>query len=86
MDRFLTYRILLQEKRNCLLMQLEEATRLASYLQSQLKRWVTVTLERRVRERHHSLWLVFLVPELGTGSGCKHGVAKQLRRIFQRGC
>lgn len=38
---FLTYRILLQEKRNCLLMQLEEATRLASYLQSQLKRWVT---------------------------------------------
>lgn len=34
------YRILLQEKRNCLLMQLEEATRLTSYLHSQLKRWV----------------------------------------------
>lgn len=32
------YRILLQEKRNCLLMQLEEATRLTSYLHSQLKR------------------------------------------------
>ncbi|XP_036082342.1 protein WWC3 isoform X5 [Rousettus aegyptiacus] len=32
-----TERILLQEKRNCLLLQLEEATRLASYLQSQLK-------------------------------------------------
>ncbi|OBS80351.1 hypothetical protein A6R68_21451, partial [Neotoma lepida] len=32
-----TERILLQEKRNCLLMQLEEATRLTSYLQSQLK-------------------------------------------------
>nr|XP_030707614.1 protein WWC3-like isoform X1 [Globicephala melas] len=36
-----TERILLQEKRNCLLMQLEEATRLTSYLQSQLQRWVT---------------------------------------------
>ncbi|XP_009944175.1 PREDICTED: protein WWC3-like [Leptosomus discolor] len=33
-----TERILLQEKRNCLLMQLEEATRLTSYLHSQLKR------------------------------------------------
>ncbi|XP_022348062.1 protein WWC3-like [Enhydra lutris kenyoni] len=32
-----TERILLQEKKNCLLMQLEEATRLTSYLQSQLK-------------------------------------------------
>uniref|UniRef100_A0A8C7BXJ3 WWC family member 3 n=1 Tax=Neovison vison TaxID=452646 RepID=A0A8C7BXJ3_NEOVI len=37
-----TERILLQEKRNCLLMQLEEATRLTSYLQSQLKRLVTL--------------------------------------------
>ncbi|ELK30196.1 Protein WWC3 [Myotis davidii] len=39
MDCSLTHRILLQEKRNCLLMQLEEATRLTSYLQSQLKSW-----------------------------------------------
>uniref|UniRef100_A0ABI7VYS7 WWC family member 3 n=1 Tax=Felis catus TaxID=9685 RepID=A0ABI7VYS7_FELCA len=37
-------RILLQEKRNCLLMQLEEATRLASYLQSQLKSLSASTL------------------------------------------
>ena len=35
---FCTCRILLQEKRNCLLMQLEEATRLTSYLQSQVQR------------------------------------------------
>ncbi|KAL7983751.1 hypothetical protein Chor_000627, partial [Crotalus horridus] len=33
----LYFRILLQEKNNCLLMQLEEATRLSSYLCSQLK-------------------------------------------------
>uniref|UniRef100_A0A8C0SNS0 C2 domain-containing protein n=1 Tax=Canis lupus familiaris TaxID=9615 RepID=A0A8C0SNS0_CANLF len=39
-----TERILLQEKRNCLLMQLEEATRLASYLQSQLKSLSASTL------------------------------------------
>uniref|UniRef100_A0A9L0T989 WWC family member 3 n=1 Tax=Equus caballus TaxID=9796 RepID=A0A9L0T989_HORSE len=37
-------RILLQEKRNCLLMQLEEATRLTSYLQSQLKSLSASTL------------------------------------------
>ncbi|XP_015419452.1 PREDICTED: LOW QUALITY PROTEIN: protein WWC3 [Myotis davidii] len=36
-EKDITHRILLQEKRNCLLMQLEEATRLTSYLQSQLK-------------------------------------------------
>nr|XP_040141633.1 protein WWC3 isoform X3 [Ictidomys tridecemlineatus] len=39
-----TERILLQEKRNCLLMQLEEATRLTSYLQSQLKSLSASTL------------------------------------------
>nr|KAF6436681.1 WWC family member 3 [Rousettus aegyptiacus] len=39
-----TERILLQEKRNCLLLQLEEATRLASYLQSQLKSLSASTL------------------------------------------
>ncbi|XP_017365408.1 protein WWC3 isoform X2 [Cebus imitator] len=39
-----TERILLQEKRNCLLMQLEEATRLTSYLQSQLKSLCASTL------------------------------------------
>uniref|UniRef100_G3TF45 WWC family member 3 n=1 Tax=Loxodonta africana TaxID=9785 RepID=G3TF45_LOXAF len=39
-----TERILLQEKRNCLLMQLEEATRLKSYLQSQLKSLSASTL------------------------------------------
>ncbi|XP_037677987.1 protein WWC3 isoform X2 [Choloepus didactylus] len=39
-----TERILLQEKRNCLLMQLEEATRLASYLQSQLQSLSASTL------------------------------------------
>ncbi|XP_060039078.1 protein WWC3 [Erinaceus europaeus] len=39
-----TERILLQDKRNCLLMQLEEATRLASYLQSQLKSLSASTL------------------------------------------
>ncbi|XP_077617518.1 protein WWC3 [Crocuta crocuta] len=39
-----TERILLQEKRNCLLMQLEEAARLASYLQSQLKSLSASTL------------------------------------------
>uniref|UniRef100_A0ABM5FYJ8 Protein WWC3 isoform X1 n=1 Tax=Pogona vitticeps TaxID=103695 RepID=A0ABM5FYJ8_9SAUR len=37
-------RILLQEKKNCLLMQLEEATRLASYLYSQLKSLSASTL------------------------------------------
>ncbi|XP_005998282.1 protein WWC3 isoform X2 [Latimeria chalumnae] len=37
-------RILLQEKRNCLLKQLEEATRLATYLQSQLKSLSASTL------------------------------------------
>ncbi|XP_060089932.1 protein WWC3 isoform X2 [Heteronotia binoei] len=37
-------RILLQEKTNCLLMQLEEATRLSSYLQSQLKSLSASTL------------------------------------------
>uniref|UniRef100_A0A8C9JVE0 WWC family member 3 n=1 Tax=Panthera tigris altaica TaxID=74533 RepID=A0A8C9JVE0_PANTA len=40
----LSCQILLQEKRNCLLMQLEEATRLASYLQSQLKSLSASTL------------------------------------------
>ncbi|KAB0372126.1 hypothetical protein FD755_015918 [Muntiacus reevesi] len=39
-----TERILLQEKRNCLLMQLEEATRLTSYLQSQLQSLSASTL------------------------------------------
>ncbi|XP_004689896.1 PREDICTED: protein WWC3 [Condylura cristata] len=39
-----TERILLQEKRSCLLMQLEEATRLASYLQSQLRSLSASTL------------------------------------------
>nr|XP_038028960.1 protein WWC3 isoform X3 [Anas platyrhynchos] len=39
-----TERILLQEKRNCLLMQLEEATRLTSYLHSQLKSLSASTL------------------------------------------
>ncbi|XP_034613134.1 protein WWC3 isoform X3 [Trachemys scripta elegans] len=39
-----TERILLQEKRNCLLLQLEEATRLASYLHSQLKSLSASTL------------------------------------------
>uniref|UniRef100_A0A8C0ZX82 Protein WWC3 n=1 Tax=Castor canadensis TaxID=51338 RepID=A0A8C0ZX82_CASCN len=39
-----TERILLQEKRSCLLMQLEEATRLTSYLQSQLKSLSASTL------------------------------------------
>ncbi|XP_006892418.1 PREDICTED: protein WWC3 [Elephantulus edwardii] len=39
-----TERILLQEKRNCLLRQLEEATRLKSYLQSQLKSLSASTL------------------------------------------
>ncbi|XP_016798817.2 protein WWC3 isoform X1 [Pan troglodytes] len=39
-----TERILLQEKRNCLLLQLEEATRLTSYLQSQLKSLCASTL------------------------------------------
>ncbi|XP_077001390.1 protein WWC3 isoform X2 [Tamandua tetradactyla] len=39
-----TERILLQEKRNCLLMQLEEATRLASYLHSQLQSLSASTL------------------------------------------
>ncbi|XP_058147748.1 protein WWC3 [Dasypus novemcinctus] len=39
-----TERILLQEKKNCLLMQLEEATRLASYLQSQLQSLSASTL------------------------------------------
>ncbi|XP_031301827.2 protein WWC3 isoform X1 [Camelus dromedarius] len=39
-----TERILLQEKRNCLLTQLEEATRLTSYLQSQLKSLSASTL------------------------------------------
>ncbi|XP_008053345.1 protein WWC3 [Carlito syrichta] len=39
-----TERILLQEKKNCLLMQLEEATRLTSYLQSQLKSLSASTL------------------------------------------
>ncbi|XP_062982438.1 protein WWC3 [Elgaria multicarinata webbii] len=37
-------RILLQEKKNCLLMQLEEATRLTSYLYSQLKSLSASTL------------------------------------------
>nr|XP_056717903.1 protein WWC3 isoform X2 [Euleptes europaea] len=37
-------RILLQEKTNCLLMQLEEATRLSSYLQSQFKSLSASTL------------------------------------------
>ncbi|XP_053164445.1 protein WWC3 isoform X2 [Hemicordylus capensis] len=37
-------RILLQEKKNCLLMQLEEATRLTSYLHSQLKSLSASTL------------------------------------------
>ncbi|XP_035581826.1 protein WWC3-like isoform X2 [Zalophus californianus] len=39
-----TERILLQEKKNCLLMQLEEATRLTCYLQSQLKSLSASTL------------------------------------------
>ncbi|XP_006835708.1 PREDICTED: protein WWC3 [Chrysochloris asiatica] len=39
-----TERTLLQEKKNCLLMQLEEATRLKSYLQSQLKSLSASTL------------------------------------------
>uniref|UniRef100_A0A8C8VJV3 WWC family member 3 n=1 Tax=Pelusios castaneus TaxID=367368 RepID=A0A8C8VJV3_9SAUR len=39
-----TERILLQEKRNCLLLQLEEATRLTSYLHSQLKSLSASTL------------------------------------------
>ncbi|XP_061035622.1 protein WWC3-like [Eubalaena glacialis] len=39
-----TERILLQEKRNCLLMQLEEATCLMSYLQSQLQSLSASTL------------------------------------------
>uniref|UniRef100_A0A8C0NCE0 C2 domain-containing protein n=1 Tax=Canis lupus familiaris TaxID=9615 RepID=A0A8C0NCE0_CANLF len=39
-----TERILLQGKKNCLLMQLEEATRLTSYLQSQLKSLSASTL------------------------------------------
>ncbi|NXC65483.1 WWC3 protein, partial [Anhinga anhinga] len=39
-----TERILLQEKKNCLLMQLEEATRLTSYLHSQLKSLSASTL------------------------------------------
>lgn len=39
-----TERILLQEKRNCLLRQLEEATRLTSYLRSQLKSLSASTL------------------------------------------
>ncbi|XP_074848856.1 protein WWC3 isoform X2 [Carettochelys insculpta] len=39
-----TERVLLHEKRNCLLLQLEEATRLASYLHSQLKSLSASTL------------------------------------------
>ncbi|XP_057171415.1 protein WWC3-like isoform X3 [Ursus arctos] len=39
-----TERILLREKKNCLLIQLEEASRLTSYLQSQLKSLSTSTL------------------------------------------